>query len=59
MKTTAHRIAYYLRKVNRYNGARFDALRGRPAKVPPATRPNRLMTYKLLLEARIEAELIR
>jgi hypothetical protein len=50
------RMAFYLRAVNRYNGARFDILRGRPVKVPPASRPDRLLCYKLALSARLEAE---
>lgn len=49
-------IAYYLRKVNAYNGARFDILRGRPAKVPPANRSHRLLCYKLALNSRLESE---
>ncbi|RED86191.1 hypothetical protein [Cohnella phaseoli] len=49
-------MAYYLRMVNQYNAARIDILRGRPAKVPPRNRPARLLSYKLALNARIEAE---
>lgn len=53
MKTTVHRMAFYLRKVNDYNEARFNILRGRPAKKPPITRPSRLLLYKIALYKQI------
>ncbi|OME86894.1 hypothetical protein BK120_08200 [Paenibacillus sp. FSL A5-0031] len=56
MKTTVHRMAFYLCKVSDYNGARFDILRGRPARKPPATRPSRLLLYKIALYKRIRSE---
>jgi len=49
-------IAFYTRAVNRYNAARFDLLRGREAKVPPASRPNRLLMYKVALDRHVQAE---
>jgi hypothetical protein len=50
------RTRWYLRKVNRYSFARFELLRGRPVQVPPASRSQRLLAYKLALNARVEAE---
>lgn len=55
MNKDARRISFYLRKVNAFNAARFDILRGRPVKVPPATRPERLLRYKLAMALRLEA----
>lgn len=56
MNESIRRLTFYLRKVNQFNAARFDKLRGRPVKVPPASRPGRLLAYKLALNARLEAE---
>lgn len=50
-------MAFYLRKVNAYNAARFDRLRGRPVKMPPTNRPSRLLCVKLALNARLERNL--
>jgi hypothetical protein len=55
MKTAAQRIAYYTRKASTFSAARFDILRNRPVKQPPATRLNRLLAYKSALK-RIQTE---
>ncbi|WP_141500944.1 hypothetical protein [Paenibacillus luteus] len=56
MKTTIHRMAYYLRKANDYSEARFDILRGRPIKKLSSTRSARLFAYKVALYNRIKKE---
>ncbi|GAA4854622.1 hypothetical protein GCM10023310_36930 [Paenibacillus vulneris] len=57
MKTSISRISYYIRKVNGYNAARFDFMRRRTAKQPPANRAERLFRYKAAMYRRIhEAE---
>ncbi|MFD0675296.1 MULTISPECIES: hypothetical protein [unclassified Paenibacillus] len=53
MKTSISRISYYVRKVNAYNLARFDFIRCRSAKQPPASRPLRLLAYKAAMYRRI------
>ncbi len=55
-KTTADRIAYFTRKANHYGARRYDYLRGRTAKRPPAGRFNRLMAYKAAVTRLILAE---
>jgi len=57
MKTSISRISYYIRKVNDYSQRRFDYIRRRTAKQPPATRAERLFRYKAAMYRRIhEAE---
>jgi hypothetical protein len=46
VRTQADRIAYYIRKANEYGAQRFDYIRGRSVKKPPASRYRRLLAYK-------------
>ncbi|GIP13997.1 hypothetical protein J1TS5_61670 [Paenibacillus macerans] len=55
-KSAIDRIAYFTRKANQYGALRFDFLRGRSAKRPPALRFKRLMAYKAAVTRQILAE---
>ncbi|RAV19509.1 hypothetical protein DQG23_21215 [Paenibacillus contaminans] len=55
MNRNVRRMAWYMRKVNAYNRARFDLLRGRTDRVPPSNRPARLLAYKLAMNERLRA----
>lgn len=55
MDRNIKRIAYYLRKVAEYNAARYAFLRGKPGYCPPDSRHERLLSYKLVLNAQLEA----
>ncbi|GGG08604.1 hypothetical protein [Paenibacillus aceti] len=50
------RIAFFTRKANEYGALRYDYLRGRSAKRPPALRYKRLLAYKAAVTRQIITE---
>ncbi|GGG15742.1 hypothetical protein [Paenibacillus aceti] len=50
------RISFFTRKANEYGDLRYDYLRGRSAKRPPALRYKRLLAYKAAVTQQIISE---
>ncbi|MFB6362504.1 hypothetical protein ACFCP7_00400 [Paenibacillus elgii] len=55
MKPLITRISYYTRKVNQHGARRFDYIRGRSDRQPPANRAERLYQYRDAMYRRIQA----
>jgi hypothetical protein len=55
VKPLTDRICYFARKANEYGARRFDYVRGRSDKQPPASRFERLLRYKHAMYAKIQA----
>ncbi|MFW5436226.1 hypothetical protein [Paenibacillus apiarius] len=53
-KKQAKQAAYYVRKVNQIGAWRFEYLRGKTERKPPANRSTRLDAYKAELSRRLE-----